>query len=249
MKRDVTESYLTLKDYILFALLAVIALSLVLGSIQLGKINSTLSSMDRLPTQGGVQVPTGAQVAAPTPSAQAPGQFISVPAGNSPVLGKDSAKVTLVEFSDFECPFCARFYTDALKDIKTNYVDTGLVKIIFKQLPLDFHQEAQKAAEASLCADKQGKFWAMHDMLFEKGVVGGVSTFKQYAADLKLDTTKFNNCLDNGETAAQVAEEKAQAASAGISGTPSFVLNGKVIVGAQPFASFKTAIDAALASN
>ena len=99
------------------------------------------------------------------------------------IKGDDNAGITIVEFSDFECPYCARFYAQGYQEIETNYIDTGKVKLIFRDYPLSFHKQAQKAAEAAECAGDQGKYYDMHDLLFGEGVVGGVDTFKKYALE------------------------------------------------------------------
>jgi len=162
------------------------------------------------------------------------------------VKGDPDAPVTIIEWSDFECPFCARFYDDTLGLIDEQYIKTGKVKLIYRDFPLSFHPNAQKAAEAAECAGEQGKYWEMHDKLFESGVAGGVSVFKTYAQQLGLDTGKFNSCLDSGAMAAEVQKDMADGAAAGIQGTPGFLVNGKLVSGAQPFGVFKQVIDAEL---
>ena len=163
------------------------------------------------------------------------------------IKGDPDAPVTIVEFSDFECPFCARFYTQTLGQIEEEYINTGKAKIVFRDYPLSFHQNAQKAAEAAECAGEQGKFWDMHDKLFEGGVSGGVSSFKQYAADIGLDTTQFDSCIDSGEMASEVRKDMSDGQSAGIRGTPGFIINGQLVSGAQPFSVFQQVIEAELA--
>ncbi len=160
--------------------------------------------------------------------------------------GDKDAPITIVEFSDFECPFCARFYSDTLKQIDEKYIKTGKVQLYYRDFPLSFHQNAQKAGEASECAGEQGKFWEMHDLLFEKGVVGGVVTFKKYAKDLGLDTGKFNVCLDSGAQEDEVKKDFLDGQKAGIQGTPGFIVNGVPISGAQPFSVFEQVIESML---
>lgn len=196
---------------------------------------------------------TGNQ-AAPTPQVQVPTQgepqqptFVQVSEDDDPVLGDKNAKVTIIEFSDYECPFCARFATQTLPQIKDQYVKTGKVKIVFRDFPLSFHANAQKAAEAAECADDQGKYWEYHDKLFANTQSLDVTSLKQYAKDLGLDATKFNSCLDTGKYTAEVKKDFSDGQAVGISGTPSFVINGKLVVGALPFEMFKQEIDAALA--
>ena len=164
------------------------------------------------------------------------------------IKGDKDAPVTIVEFSDFECPFCARFYSQTLNQINEKYIKTGKVKFVYRDFPLGFHPNAQKAAEATECADDQGKFWEMHDKLFELGVKGGVSSFKEFAVDLGLDATKFNDCLDSGKYVSEVKKDMADGSAAGISGTPGFIINGKLISGAQPFSVFEQIIEAELNS-
>lgn len=169
---------------------------------------------------------------------------------DAPTLGSKSAKVTIIEFSDFQCPFCKKFFNDTYAQIKKQYIDTGKVKIVFRHFPLSFHVNAQKSSEAAECANRQGKFWEYHDLLFKYGEADGAGldnvSLKKYASDLGLDTNKFKTCLDNGETAEIVKKDLADGQAAGTSGTPSFYVNGTQLVGAQPFTNFSAAIDAAL---
>ncbi len=165
------------------------------------------------------------------------------------VKGDPKAPVTIVEFSDYECPFCARFYEQTFLQINEKYIKTGKVKFVYRDFPLSFHSQAQKAAEAAECAGEQGKYYDMHDLLFGKGVQGGVASFKQYAKDLQLDSTKFDTCLDSGKMAAETKKDMADGAAAGVQGTPGFFVNGVEISGAQPFEVFQQVIDAALAKN
>ncbi len=176
----------------------------------------------------------------------------SIPAGaadfsdDDAVKGDADAPVTIVEWSDFECSFCTRFYSQTLPLIEQNYINTGKVKLIYRDYPLPFHSNAQKAAEAAECAGEQDKFWEMHDMLFDKGVSGGVTAFKQFATDLELNTQAFNDCLDSGEMASEVQKDMSAGQAAGVRGTPGFLINGELISGAQPYAVFEQAIEAAL---
>lgn len=189
------------------------------------------------------QAPSGDPGAAPS----AP---VKIELGSAPREGNKNAKVTVVEYSDFECPFCGRYYNDAYKQIKSEYVETGKVQFVFKQYPLtQIHPNAQKAAEASLCANEQGDFWTYHDTLFANQQALGVTQLKQYAADLDLDTSKFNSCLDSGKYAKQVQDEVAEGSAVGVSGTPTTFVNGVKIVGAVPYATIKAEIDRALAAS
>lgn len=164
------------------------------------------------------------------------------------VLGDEDAPVTIVEFSDYECPFCARFHTQTWPELKQKYVDTGKVKFVYRDFPLGFHQQAQKAAEAAECAGEQDKYWDMHELLFSSGVAGGVTSFKQYASQIGLNTAKFNECLDSGKMASEIRKDTADGAAVGVQGTPAFYVNGVEISGAQPFEVFQQIIDGQLAN-
>jgi len=188
--------------------------------------------------------PTPTQPAQPTQPTEA--AVVPVTADDDAVLGDSDAPVTIIEFSEYECPFCKRYFDQTYPAIKKEYIDTGKVKIIFRDFPLSFHQQAQKAAEAAECAGEQGKYYEMHDKLFESGVVGGVDTFKNYAQGMGLDQGKFNTCLDSGAMAGEVQKDFQDGQKFGVKGTPAFFINGKLISGAQPFAAFQQAIDAEL---
>ena len=163
------------------------------------------------------------------------------------VQGDANAPVTMIEFADYQCPYCVRFYTDTLPQIEKQYVETGKVKIVYRDFPLSsLHPYAEKAAEAAECAGEQGKYYEMHDLLFEKGVNGGAETYKGYAADLGLDTSKFNTCLDSGAMEGEVSKDLQDGANAGVRGTPAFVINGQLVSGAQPFSVFQQVIESAL---
>lgn len=145
------------------------------------------------------------------------------------VKGDKNAPVTIVEWSDFECPFCVRFYSQTLGQIEEEYIKTGKAKLVYRDFPLGFHSNAQKSAEAAECAGEQGKFWEMHDKLFEEGVDGGVSSFKQFAADIGLNTKEFDDCLDSGKMAAETQKDMNDGTSVGIRGTPGFIINGQLV--------------------
>ncbi|NQV91058.1 thioredoxin domain-containing protein [Candidatus Woesearchaeota archaeon] len=186
------------------------------------------------------------------PEAPAPTLDVKSLLDDDAVKGDKNAPVTIVEWSDYECPFCERFYSDTLAQIDNEYIKTGKVKLVYRDFPLSFHPQAQKAAEAAECAGDQGKYYEMHNLLFEKGVTGGVAGFKAFAKELKLDSVKFDKCLDDGTHASEISSDMADGAAAGIQGTPGFVIGpsdgkGIAISGAQPFAVFKQVIDAALA--
>ena len=162
------------------------------------------------------------------------------------IKGDINAPVTIIEFSDYECPFCARFYEQTLPELKEKYIDTGKVKFVYRDFPLSGHRNAQKAAEAAECAGDQGKYYGMHDMLFEQGVSGGVDSYKQYASNLELNTEEFNNCLDSGKHYGEVQNDLRDGSAAGVGGTPAFFINGIFLSGAQPFSAFEQIIESEL---
>jgi protein-disulfide isomerase len=186
--------------------------------------------------------------AAPAPSpAGAPAQAqlakIDVPA-DSPFFGPKHAKVTIVEWSDFECPFCARA-VPTLKEIKNTYGND--VKVVFRHQPLSFHPNAKPAAEASMAAHEQGKFWEYHDKLFENIKQLDRASLERYAQELGLNMAKFKQAMDSGKYRAKVEADAAAGSAVGANGTPTFFVNGRQLVGAQPFPAFKAIIDEELA--
>lgn len=160
--------------------------------------------------------------------------------------GSSNAPILMIEFSDFQCPFCKRFVDETYPQIKKNYIDTGKVRFIFRHVPLDFHEFAAQAALAAECADDQEKFWEYHDVLFKNQNALDVDHLKKYAAELNLDAKKFDDCVNSAKHAKRVATDMTYAASVGISGTPTFIINGFVVSGAQPYDVFKAVLDAEL---
>ncbi|MBU1149141.1 DsbA family protein [Patescibacteria group bacterium] len=156
--------------------------------------------------------------------------------------GSENAKVTMIEFSDFECPYCSS-HQETVKQILEQYPDD--VILYYKHFPLSFHDNAQKAAEASECAGEQGKFWEMHDLLYAASSLS-VEVFKGFAKDLGLNTGTFDSCLDDGKYAAKVAADTQEGIAAGVEGTPATYVNGMLISGAYPFESFQEIIEAEL---
>ncbi len=180
-----------------------------------------------------------------TTSSTTPAQ-VDVGVDDDPVEGDPNAPVTIIEFSDFQCPYCGRFFNQTLPQIREEYINTGKVKLVYRDYPLNFHQYAQKAAEAGECAHEQGMFWEMHDVLFEKQNEWenvGEDKFKEYASELGLDTTQFNDCLDSGKYKDEVQADFSEGSAAGVRGTPAFFINGQLLSGAQPFSAFQAVID------
>lgn len=159
-----------------------------------------------------------------------------------PSRGNAAAKVVIVEFADFECHFCAKAHETVMLVLKA-YGDK--VRLVFRHYPLSFHPKAPKAAEATACADEQGKFWELHDALFESQELD-VDALKMQAKRAGVDETKFASCLDSGRTAALVKRDLAAGQQIGVSGTPAFFINGFMLSGAQPEEAFRKVIDAEL---
>jgi predicted DsbA family dithiol-disulfide isomerase len=161
-----------------------------------------------------------------------------------PAKGPAGAPIQIVEFSDFECPFCLRAFPTVDQVLKTY---GNRVRLVYRHYPLPNHPHARPAAEASACAAEQGKFWEYHDRLFGSPGRLGPDELKQHAAELGLDTAKFNTCVDTHKFQKDVDEDIAAADAVGVTGTPAFFINGRSISGAMPFETFKQMIDEELA--
>jgi protein-disulfide isomerase len=187
---------------------------------------------------------------APATPARAP---ISIQ--GAPFKGDKNAAVTMVEFSDYECPFCARYFRDTLVQIERDYVKTGKIKYVFRDFPIESsHPKAFKAAEAAHCAGEQGRYWEMHDRLFSHQSALARDQLPGHAKTLALDLPGFEECLDSGRHAALVRKSLTEGQQAGVRGTPTFFVGQTdadgpnikapvTIVGAQPYASFKQVLD------
>ena len=186
---------------------------------------------------------------------------MKISADNDPVIGNPDAPITIIEFSDFQCPFCARFYTQTLPLIYEEYIDQGKVKLVFRDFPIQsIHPNAVPAAVASECANEQGKFKEMHDILFDNQnewnkqvTVDALSLFSQYATEIQLEQETFDSCLTSGKYIEEIQKDLVDGQNYGVSGTPGFFVgNDQIgyvqIKGAQPFDIFKKVIDAQLDS-
>jgi protein-disulfide isomerase len=163
-----------------------------------------------------------------------------------PSLGPKNAPVTVVEFADFQCPYCKRS-EDTVKELRKEYGDK--MRLVYIDFPLTFHQYAFQAAEAARCAGEQGKFWEYHDVLFEDQSKLTTKDLKADAAKLKLNTKQFDACLDKGKYADAVREAMSQGSAAGVDGTPGFFINGRPLTGAQPAPAFESIINEELAHD
>lgn len=189
-------------------------------------------------------IPLSGEVPVDTTLPSAP---VNVDEGNGAVQGDANAPVTIIEFSDYECPFCGRAFQQTYPLIKENYIDTGKVRYVFRDFPLSFHPNAQKAAEAARCAGDQDKYWEMHDKLFQNQATLSVDNYKKWARELGLNGATFDSCLSSNKYADEVQADLAYGSSLGVSGTPAFFINGQMVSGAQPYSVFQQTIDAELA--
>ncbi len=184
------------------------------------------------------------QQQAPQPS-QDP---VDVPIGDAFSIGEPDAPITIVEFTDYQCPYCGRHFQQTYPQLLANYVDTGLVRYVFKDFPLtSIHPQAFEAAEAARCAGEQDAYLEMHDVLFSRqnewGVADAATLFTGYAEELGLDAEAFATCLSDGRYEGAVQADLEDGIQLGVTGTPGFFINGRFLSGAQPYAVFQQALD------
>lgn len=172
---------------------------------------------------------------------------------NDHVLGNTDAKVLVIEYSDFQCPFCRKFWQESFEQLKKEFIDSGKVKYIYRHYPLDFHPGAIPAAKAVECANESGNFWVLHDKIFQEQAKQGQGTIqfteidiKKWAAQIGLSEVAFSQCLSSEKYSGRVNEDLISGNEAGVRGTPTAFVNGQRIVGAQPYSAFKAAIEEAL---
>jgi protein-disulfide isomerase len=172
-------------------------------------------------------------------------------AGHLPVMGDSNAKVTIIEFADFRCPFCEQFFSQTENQIIQNYVNTGKVKFAFRQFAI-LGTSSTVAADAAECANDQGKFWVFHDYLYKNQPsesdtsMYNTDTLTKAAASLGMDGTKFSSCLNSKADDSKVQQDISDGEKAGVSATPSFFINGTLVTGAEPYSTFQQTIDADL---
>lgn len=234
----------------------VVGLSIVTASFILkGSIDNSGSQLAAVATQ--MQEAGAKLAAAPAgdarpaarpsrPNRPDPAKVYEIPVGAAPTKGPDSAPVKIIEWSDFQCPFCRRAIP-TLAQIEKEYGDK--VQLAFKHMPLSMHTKAPGAHKASEAARIQGKFWEMHDLIFSDQRGLSDAKYEEYAKQLGLDVDKFNKDRASPQVEARVNSDVAEASKLGVTGTPAFFVNGRYLSGAQPFASFKVLIDEQLAEN
>lgn len=194
----------------------------------------------------------------PAQAAVTPSGPVRASVADAPTLGRADAPVTLVEFSDYQCPFCQRFFATTLPALKKDYIDTGKLRFVYRDFPLEMHPHAREAAVAAHCAGEQGKYWEMHDALFQYQAGLAPTQLAERARALGLDGPRFDQCLTSGRHAARIERGLADGAAAGVQGTPGFVvgktlpgdtIQGTPIRGAQPLETFRRIIEQLLAAH
>lgn len=238
------DDFVTFRKSHFYSVLVVLAfgVGLLVGYIVWGRGTTTTT----------VAAPAAGQPAAEAPAVALPTdepQFVryDIPTEGFPSLGPDDAPITIVEFSDFQCPYCRRFHEETYKDLLDAYPDQ--IRFVYRNLPLtSIHPDAMPSAIASLCANDQNSYWDYHDKLFGSDALGE-EIYIQYATDLGLDVDQFTSCLSSGEFDDFIQQDMDFSLNLGVQSTPTFFINGLAIVGAQPLTSFQQIIDKELAGE
>lgn len=242
------EEYVTFKRSHFYSVLVVLAFAvgLLLGYVIWGRGTTTVVAAEPAAQQPAAAQPSGPVAEVPvTPEPQY--TRYDIPTEGYPSLGPEDAPIVIVEFSDFQCPFCRRFHDETYQDLLNAY--PGQIRFVYRNLPLEsIHPDAMPAAVASLCANDQNAYWDYHGKLFSSDVLGR-ETYIQYATDLNLDVEEFTACLDSGKHDAFIQQDMDFALNLGVQSTPTFFINGLAIVGAQPLSSFQQIIDMELAGE
>jgi len=241
---SVPEETVTFKKSHFYSVLVVLAFAvgILVGYVAWGR-NATVTAA--APTAA-PQQPSGPVVEAPQPT-RSPYTRYDIPTEGYPSLGPADAKITIVEFSDFQCPFCRRFHAETYKPLLDAY--PGQIRFVYRNLPLtSIHPNAMPAAVASLCANDQNAYWNFNEKLFDNDTLDE-ATYIQYATDLGLDVNKFKACLTSGSHDAFIKQDMDFSLGLGVQSTPTFFVNGLALIGAQPLSSFKQLIDKELAGE
>ncbi|MAG47708.1 hypothetical protein CL617_03810 [archaeon] len=261
-EETVTFKKSTMWMFVSFIFMALFLISILTGGFQ--GSNSGNGGSGAIVGNGGNNVPSGGEL------------ILSASAAGETVLGDEDAEIAIIEFSDFECPFCGRAYANALPQLKEEYINSGKVKFVYKHFPLDFHPLAMPAALASECANEQGKFWDYHDIIFENQGSLSEGNLRQWASDVGLDVGQFTDCYDSQKYLDEVNQDFQDGNNAGVSGTPGFIIGkldgdtisydanvcdpqgtvcgdlnnalGFKVSGALPFSTFKQILDTLIES-
>lgn len=229
-----------IKNYIIVALATAL---IVVGLVWIR--DSWTSPASLAPTGGIIAPPSPAQ-----PPPAAPPVDMKALVDDDPALGDKNAPVTIIEFSDFQCPFCGQFFTQTLPQIKTNYIDAGKVRFVYRDFPLDsIHAQATPAAIAANCAGEQGKFWEFHDLIFQNQQSLSSASYKQWVGELGLDVQQWEACTKDPKQLQEVRKDLADGSAVGVQGTPAFFINGRMVIGAQPYSVFEQLIEGFLADD
>ncbi len=239
------EDTITFKATHFYSVLVVLAfvIGILTGYIVWGR--SPIQTQTVIDNQPAAQAPV-----VEVPGATQPPQFTryDIPADGFPGIGPDNAPIVIVEFSDFQCPFCKRFHDETYEQLLAAYPDK--IRFVYRHLPLtSIHPEAFPSAEASMCANEQNTFWEYHDKIFENQDKLGRELYLQIASDLMLDTTAFEGCLNAGKYKDLIQQDSDFALNLGVQSTPTFFINGLALVGAQPLSAFTQIIDKELAGE
>ncbi len=239
---------------IIIALVAVVAVAAFFAGLYFSNLDTnqvTKSDLDDAISR--IESKIGNNLPSPTL------QPIKISLDDDPIRGNPDAPITIVEFSDYQCPVCARFYAQTLPLLLEEYIDEGKVNLVYRDFPVQrIHPNALSAAAAAECADDQGKYWEYHDTLFEKQNAwakldsnSAISTFSQFAAEIELEQQQFDNCLESGKYLEEVQADFSDGKNYQVTGTPGFFIGNEdigfvKIIGAKPYDAFKKVIDAQL---
>jgi len=220
----------------------IIAISIIVAGIIIGGAVLYIGSKN---APNNLEADITNQLPQPPDETQVP-QKIDIATEGHPFIGKEAAPITIVEVTDYQCPFCKKFALEIFPKLKEKYIDTGKVKFVFRDFPLPYHPDAQKAAEAALCYYKEkGNYQDIYKKLFENNDALGIDKLKTYAKELGADKTKFAECLDKGEFSDQVktsfeeVNQIVQNSKIENFGTPAFFIDGKPLIGAQDLSEFE----------
>jgi protein-disulfide isomerase len=222
---------------------------LIIASFLLGMMFQKLQDLEKGGTVLSAQTGGNAQ---PTPQTPTGPVVTNVSVGHLPARGNTKAKVKIIEFADLRCPFCEQFFTNVLPQIQKDYIDTGKVTMYFRHFAF-LGPASIVAANAAECANEQGKFWEFYNYMYANQPDESDTTMyttdnlTTVAGQLGMDTSQFNTCLSSNKYSSNVTKDYTDGQAAGVSGTPTFYVNGTQLVGAQPYSEFQKAINAALA--
>ncbi|MBI4034913.1 MAG: DsbA family protein [Candidatus Chisholmbacteria bacterium] len=225
------------------AIVGVLVVVVIGAAFWVGKLTTELKLLKSEKVEGGAQQPEITEAAELTSD-----QWQKLLVNPAATQGEEGARVTMVEFTDYQCPFCKRAFEQTYPELVKKYIDAGKMRYVVRDLPLSFHQNAKPAALAARCAGEQGKYWQMHDQLFKNqdqwvnlSQLG--ETFKSYARQLGLNQNQFGSCFDEEKYNGVIEADLALANQLGATGTPTFFINGRSLVGAQPLAAFESVIE------